>query len=127
MQFRAVLEPTYFEFTTQNALVHPKLNPTVAVSVHFDWQKLPADWTLETSFGAGDRCQSYTGLWNRVNEALFAGGIFACVAPPWGINRSSWPFEESGASPMRKLWRKSRKSLGPNATSGTTTIFLFIW
>ena len=76
MQFRAVLEPTYFEFTTQNALVHPKLNPTVAVSVHFDWQKLPADWTLETSFGADDRCQSFTGLWNRVNEALFAGGDF---------------------------------------------------
>src|SRR5258708_27403447 len=30
MQFRAVLEPTYFEFTTQNALVHPNLNPRVA-------------------------------------------------------------------------------------------------
>src|SRR5260370_11157620 len=84
MQFRAVLEPTYFEFTTQNALVHPKLNSTVAVSVHFDWQKLPADWTLETSFGADDRCQSFTGLWTRVNEALFAGGAFCVRRAPLG-------------------------------------------
>lgn len=75
-QFRGVLEPTYFEFTTQNALVHPRINPTEVVSAHFDWQKLPADWTLETSFGADERCQSFTGLWNQMNNALFAGGDF---------------------------------------------------
>lgn len=75
-QFRAVLEPTHFEFTTPNALVHPKLNPTDMVSAHFDWQKLPADWTLETSFGADDRCQSFTGLWDKVENALFAAGDF---------------------------------------------------
>jgi hypothetical protein len=42
----------------------------------FDWQKLPPDWTLETSFGADNRCQSLTGLWNQVNDALSAGGDF---------------------------------------------------
>jgi predicted metalloprotease with PDZ domain len=75
-QFRAVLEPEYFEFTTQNALVHPKFSPTDIVSVHFDWQKLPVGWNLETSFGADDRCQSFSGLWYKVNDALFAGGDF---------------------------------------------------
>jgi predicted metalloprotease with PDZ domain len=75
-QFRGVLEPAYFEFTTQNALIHPKLTPTDVVSAHFDWQKLPSDWTLETSFGADDRCQSFTGLWYKVENALFAAGDF---------------------------------------------------
>jgi predicted metalloprotease with PDZ domain len=75
-QFLGVFEPTHFEFTTQNALVHPKLNPTEVVSAHFDWQKLPAGWTLETSFGADDRCQEFTGLWDKVENALFAAGDF---------------------------------------------------
>jgi predicted metalloprotease with PDZ domain len=75
-QFRAVLEPTHFEFTTKNALVHPKLSPIEVVSAHFDWQKLPEDWTLETSFGADERCQSFTGLWNKVENALYAAGDF---------------------------------------------------
>jgi predicted metalloprotease with PDZ domain len=75
-QFRAVLEPAFFEFTTQNALVHLKFKSSDVVSVHFDWQRLPADWTVETSFGDDDRCQSFTGFWHKVNEALFAGGDF---------------------------------------------------
>jgi len=75
-QFRAVLEPTFFELTTQNALVHPKLSPAEVVSAHFDWQKLPAEWTLETSFGTDDRCQSFTGPWIQVENALFTGGDF---------------------------------------------------
>jgi len=75
-EFRGVLEPTFFEFTTHNGLVHPELSPTAVVSVHFDWQKLPQEWTLETSFGTADRCQSFTGLWNQASNALFAGGDF---------------------------------------------------
>jgi predicted metalloprotease with PDZ domain len=75
-EFRAILEPNYFEFDTDNALVHPYFNDDQFVDVHFDWQKLPADWSLVTSFGEGERCQSYTGPWHRVDEALFAGGDF---------------------------------------------------
>ncbi len=75
-QFRAVLGPTFFEFTTPNALVHPKLNPVDMVNAHFDWQKLPIGWTVETSFGIDNRCQSFTGFWYQVEDALFAGGDF---------------------------------------------------
>jgi predicted metalloprotease with PDZ domain len=76
LQFRAILEPSYFEFNTQNALAHPKLDSTETVNVRFDWQKLPSDWSLATSFGASERCQSFTGFWHKVNDALFAGGDF---------------------------------------------------
>ena len=79
-QFRAVLEQDFFEFTTQNALVHPKFGSSDVVSVHFDWQKLPPGWTLETSLGADERCQSFTGRWHKVNEALFAGVTSAFIA-----------------------------------------------
>ena len=48
-QFRAVLQPTFFEFTAQNGLVHPKLDPIDIVNSHFDWQMLPLGWTIETS------------------------------------------------------------------------------
>ena len=116
MQFRAVLEPTYFEFTTQNALVHPKLNPTEVVTVHFDWQKLPADWTLETSFGADDRCQSFTGLWNRVNEALFAGGDFRVHRVALGNQslvvaiRGKWSFtDEEAIAQIQKILEVERE------------------
>jgi predicted metalloprotease with PDZ domain len=72
----AILEPEYFEFNTQNGLVHPKIASTAPVEVHFDWRKLPPSWSLATSFGTGDRLQSFSGTWGEVNNALFAGGDF---------------------------------------------------
>ena len=47
----AILEPEYFEFNTQNGLVHPKFATTARVEVHFDCRKLPPGWSLATSFG----------------------------------------------------------------------------
>jgi predicted metalloprotease with PDZ domain len=72
----AILEPEYFEFNTQNGLVHPKIAATAPVEVHLDWRKLPPGWSLATSFGTGDRLQSFSGTWGEVNNALFAGGDF---------------------------------------------------
>jgi predicted metalloprotease with PDZ domain len=115
-QFRAVLEPTYFEFTTQNALVHPTLKPTDVVSAHFDWQKLPANWTLGTSFGADERCQSFTGLWNQVNNALFAGGDFrvhhvkAANQPLVVAIRGKWDFvDEEAIGQIQKILEAERE------------------
>lgn len=102
-QFRVVLEPEFFEFNTQNALVHPKLNRTDVVTVHFDWTGLPADWRLATSFGIEDRCQSFSGLWHKVNDALFAGGDFRLhritVAGQLLVVaiRDKWPFADDEA------------------------------
>jgi predicted metalloprotease with PDZ domain len=109
-QFRAVLEPTFFEFTTQNALVHPKLDAREMVSVHFDWQKLPMGWTFETSFGIDDRCQSFAGLWHQVEDALFAGGDFrihqvtAEGQPVVIAIRGKWSFtDEEAVTQIRKI------------------------
>jgi predicted metalloprotease with PDZ domain len=80
LQFHPVLMPNYFEINGANGLVHPKLEPRAPVTVNFDWQKLPAGWVLATSFGtipgAEGRCQSYSGPWREVEEALFAAGEF---------------------------------------------------
>lgn len=80
LQFHAVLMPHYLEINGANALVHPKLEAQSAVTVNFDWQKLPTDWALATSFGTSTgpegRCQSYSGPWRLVETALFAAGEF---------------------------------------------------
>ena len=118
-QFRAVLQPTYFEFTTPNALVHPKLNPTEMVIAHFDFQKLPTDWSLVTSFGINDRCQSFTGFWHYVDDALFAGGDFRLHQvdvqnrPVAIAIRGEWSFTDNEATSQiqqiigveREFWR----------------------
>jgi predicted metalloprotease with PDZ domain len=79
-QFHPVLMPNYLEINGANALVHPKLEARSLVTSNFDWQKLPTDWALATSFGttAGPegRCQSYSGPWRAVETALFAAGEF---------------------------------------------------
>jgi predicted metalloprotease with PDZ domain len=109
-QFRAVLEPEFFEFNTQNALVHPRLSLTEVVSVHFDWTGLPAGWNLATSFGTDDRCQSFTGLWHKVNDALFAGGDFrlhrvTVAGQPLVVAiRGKWSFsDEDGVDRIQKI------------------------
>jgi len=80
MQFHPVIMPEYFEINGNNSLVSPKLDDQAQVKVNFDWQKLPKDWSLATSFGASDssneRLQSYSGQWIHVDEALFAAGDF---------------------------------------------------
>jgi predicted metalloprotease with PDZ domain len=73
---RVVLEPGYFEFNTQNALIHPELESSTLVEVHFDWRKLPAQWSLVTSFGANNRLETFRGSWGDVNNAMFGGGDF---------------------------------------------------
>jgi predicted metalloprotease with PDZ domain len=80
LQFHGVVMPEYVEINGDNALIHPKLEDTAPVTVNFDWQKIPDNWVLTTSFGTSsgpdDRCQSYSGAWRDVQHALFAAGQF---------------------------------------------------
>lgn len=81
MQFHPVIMPTYLEINGDNGLVFPKLDDDASVvTVDFDWQRLPPSWALATSFGTGagaaGRCQSYSGVWRGVHDALFAAGDF---------------------------------------------------
>jgi hypothetical protein len=57
-------------------------------------------WSLATSFGTGDRLQSFSGTWGEVNNALFAGGDFRIYQRDISDRslilaiRSKWPFSD---------------------------------
>jgi predicted metalloprotease with PDZ domain len=75
-RFRADLSPSYFHIIGTTALVHPSLDDNAVVDVDFDWQKLPAGWSLATSFGTDDRCQFFHGSWRDALNSLFVGGDY---------------------------------------------------
>jgi predicted metalloprotease with PDZ domain len=60
---------------TNNALIHPALDPSAPVECTFDWT-LPPGWTIATSFGAGTPRQSFRGPWSKVQDAMFVAGDF---------------------------------------------------
>ncbi|HZS47209.1 MAG TPA: hypothetical protein VFC63_19200 [Blastocatellia bacterium] len=103
-QFHPVVMPEYLEIFGANSLVSPKLDSQSLVKVNFDWQNLPKDWSLATSFGtsngADDRVQSYSGRWIQVSEALFAAGDFRIHKFQIGQRaavlaiRSQWEFSD---------------------------------
>jgi predicted metalloprotease with PDZ domain len=75
-RFRPLLERNYFQILSDTALIKPKLDSASTQDVYFDWQKLPANWSLASSFGVDNRCQSFHGPWKQVRTALFAGGDY---------------------------------------------------
>jgi len=103
-EFHGALLPEYVEINGDNALVHPKLSTEEQVTVHFDWKQLPASWVLATSFGTSfnsdDRCQSYSGPWSAVQQALFTAGEFRIhrfrigVQPAILAIRGEWTFSD---------------------------------
>ncbi len=118
-QFQPVLRSPYLEITGDKALVWLKQDSHARTLVNFDWQALPPSWTLATSFGVAEalrtgagvsssrelqaRCQSFTGPWADVNQALFAAGDFRLH--PFQIGhrtgflavRGTWPFSDKDA------------------------------
>lgn len=75
-RFYADLSPDYFHLIGITSLVHPKLSDFTLVEVHFDWSKLPKEWSLATSFAADERCQSFQGSWHDALNSLFVGGDY---------------------------------------------------
>ena len=106
-QFHGAILPEYIEITGDNALIHPTLSAQTPVRVTFDWKKLPADWVLATSFGTSsnpdDRCQSWSGPWSTVQQALFAAGKFRIHRFRIGVRsavlaiRGEWTFSDDEA------------------------------
>jgi M61 glycyl aminopeptidase len=111
-QFNPVIFPTYFELFGDNSLARPRLKPSDMVTANFDWRALPADWTLATSFGAGNnaasRCQSFTGMIDNLDQALFAGGDFRLHSFKVGERdvelaiRGTWSFSDDEAAEQLK-------------------------
>jgi predicted metalloprotease with PDZ domain len=75
-RFRPILEREHFQLLSDTALIKPKLDYASTQDVYFDWQKLPASWSLASSFGVDDRCQSFHGAWKDFETALFVGGDY---------------------------------------------------
>jgi hypothetical protein len=127
-QFHPVLMPEYVEFTGNNALVFPQLktsaDQSATVTAQFDFQQLPASWTLATSFGTataeGDRCQAATVPAIDVVHALFTAGDFRLR--PFRIDGQPQcsPFEARGRSLTRMPSDSCRRSSAWSAGSGTT-------
>jgi predicted metalloprotease with PDZ domain len=106
-EFHGSLLPEYIEVNGDNALIHPKLAPEDPVVVHFDWRKLPPAWILATSFGTAagrdGRCQSFSGPWSAVQQALFTAGEFRIrrfqigARPAVLAIRGEWTFSDDEA------------------------------
>lgn len=112
-QFNPMIFPTYFELFGRNALARPQMKGNETVTANFDWRALPTAWTLATSFGAGSdivsRCQSFTGLRDGMDGALFAGGDFRLHSFKVGQRdvelaiRGTWSFtDEEAENQLRK-------------------------
>jgi len=112
-QFNPLIFPTYFELFGRNTLARPQIKGNETVTANFDWRALPTGWTLATSFGAGSdilsRCQSFTGLRDGMDGALFAGGDFRLHTFKVGQRdvelaiRGTWSFsDEEAENQLRK-------------------------
>ncbi len=72
--FRAVIQPAFFQFTGYSLLVLPKLPDSQKVSLVLDWSGLPAGWAVGNSFHAGNRrYQGVTRLKDLRNSVFTAG------------------------------------------------------
>lgn len=114
-RFRSDLSPGYFHIVGVTSLVHPAIDRLRVMDVHFDWQKLPAEWSLATSFATDDRCQSFHGPWHDALNSLFVGGdyrIYKTTISNGAFNfaiRGKWTFpDEEWMDQVRKITEYER-------------------
>jgi predicted metalloprotease with PDZ domain len=109
-RFRADLSQDHFHIVGVTSLVHPEIDSLSLVDVQFDWQKLPAGWSLATSFGTDDRCQSFHGMWHEAVNSLFVGGDYRIYHTKISGNalnfaiRGKWAFtDDEWVSQVRRI------------------------
>lgn len=109
-RFRADLSPKYFHIVGTTSLVHPEIDDFRTVDIDFDWQKLPQTWSVATSFGTANRCQSFHGTWQKAVNSLFVGGdyrIYHTMISGNALNfaiRGQWSFtDDEWVSQVRKI------------------------
>jgi predicted metalloprotease with PDZ domain len=74
--FRAVIQPEYFQFTGYSLLVHPEMDPGTIVTVRLDWSGLPADWNIGNSLHANSRTYKGKLQLGDFQNAVFVAGDF---------------------------------------------------
>ncbi|HEX3095389.1 MAG TPA: hypothetical protein VHW72_22310 [Candidatus Angelobacter sp.] len=109
-RFRSDLSPEYLHIVGPTSVVAPKINLYKTVDVRFDWSKLPATWSLATSFGTDERCQSFHGNWADAQNYLFVGGDYRIYRTTIAGNavdfavRGKWSFtDDEWTSQVRKI------------------------
>jgi predicted metalloprotease with PDZ domain len=115
-RFYADLAPEYFHLIGLTSLVHPKLSPFKPAEVHFDWSKLPKEWSVATSFATDDLCQTAKGSWHDALNSLFVAGdyrIYHRTVAGNAVNfaiRGKWSFtDEEWTSKVCKIVETERK------------------
>jgi len=109
-RFRSDLSPEYFHIVGPTSLVSPKLDSFKTVEVHFDFSKLPSGWSIASSFGTDDRCQTFHGTLDEALNALIVGGdyrIFRTTVTGNAVNfaiRGKWSFtDDEWTTQVRKI------------------------
>jgi predicted metalloprotease with PDZ domain len=109
-RFRADLSRDYFHIVGVTSLVHPQIDEFRVVDVQFDWQKLPPAWSLATSFGNDNRCQSFHGRLQKAVNSLFVGGDYRIYQTNVAGNvldyaiRGQWSFtDDEWVGQVRKI------------------------
>jgi predicted metalloprotease with PDZ domain len=109
-RFRSDLSPEYFHIVGPTSLVGPKLDSFKTVEVRFDWSKIPESWSLASSFGTDERCQSFHGSWRDARNFLFVGGDYRTYHTTVSGNavnfaiRGKWSFtDDEWISHVRKI------------------------
>jgi len=99
-RFYADLAPEYFHLIGLTSLVYPKMALFKPAEIHFDWSKLPKEWSVATSFATDDRCQTSNGSWHDALNSLFVGGdyrIYHHTVAGNAVNfaiRAKWSFTD---------------------------------
>jgi predicted metalloprotease with PDZ domain len=117
-RFHPTLELNNFQIIGKYALAFPQMDLASEVDARFNWQALPAAWSLVTSFGVDRRCQPFQGPLSKVFEALFAGGDYrvyhtsvnhkpfiVAIRGQWNFTDEEWVRQMRGIVSMeRKFW-----------------------
>jgi predicted metalloprotease with PDZ domain len=74
--YRPVVQPGWFHWIGHTAWVLPDWPLDEAASIALDWRKLPAGWSLASSFGANQRQQRFRASRHDFEHAVFVGGDF---------------------------------------------------
>jgi predicted metalloprotease with PDZ domain len=74
--FRAVIQPDYFQFTGYSLFVHPEMDLGIRVTVNFDWSGLPADWKVGNSLHANSRKHKGKLQLGDLQNSVFVAGDF---------------------------------------------------
>ena len=138
--FRAILRPTFFQFTGHNFLVHPALSAEQRLPTSVEWN-LPANWRGASSLTGDATCPARAPSLLKVMNGLFLGGDFRLLQVPLKGNlvqvaiRGTWDFSDQAFSQLassilgteRAFWHDAGgphylisllPSKGPPGTSG---------